>query len=261
MFLSGIILYFKPEGSIARWLDWEILFLDKEVWESLHTIFSFVFLLFALLHILQIHLPNLAIYLNTKSQKTYRELYFSLVISILFLFGTAFSLKPFHYVYQAGDYLSESWKEFSQPPNDKIEAGTSLRKLAEYHGFSSSKVKTALEEKGLVISSLSQTLIEVGNMNNMAPYKVHEVFTELDLEPVSKDFYYEDEITLSQLAFIFEVNQKEFISLLKEKLSHDNISEKTTLKELASKQRKSLAEIREEMFLYVNQLSVKQIEE
>jgi Domain of unknown function (DUF4405) len=33
--LSGIAMYLRPEGSVARWTGWSLLGLDKRGWEEL----------------------------------------------------------------------------------------------------------------------------------------------------------------------------------------------------------------------------------
>lgn len=43
--VSGIILYFSPSGSIARWSGWGFWDLDKFQWTSIHLVFSLVLLL------------------------------------------------------------------------------------------------------------------------------------------------------------------------------------------------------------------------
>jgi len=30
--ISGVILFFRPEGSLARWIGWSVLALDKKQW-------------------------------------------------------------------------------------------------------------------------------------------------------------------------------------------------------------------------------------
>ncbi|MHB8054887.1 MAG: DUF4405 domain-containing protein [Candidatus Aminicenantales bacterium] len=43
--LAGIVLFFRPEGSLAAWAGWSALSLDKSGWEGIHTL-SVVFLIF-----------------------------------------------------------------------------------------------------------------------------------------------------------------------------------------------------------------------
>ncbi|MBE0460642.1 MAG: DUF4405 domain-containing protein, partial [Candidatus Aminicenantes bacterium] len=45
--ISGIVLYITPVGRVANWTNWKFLGLTKQNWEAIHTIFGYVFLLFA----------------------------------------------------------------------------------------------------------------------------------------------------------------------------------------------------------------------
>ena len=48
---SGLILYLRPEGSIARWTGWSILGIDKKGWEGIHTLFCILFLISVTIHL------------------------------------------------------------------------------------------------------------------------------------------------------------------------------------------------------------------
>src|SRR6056297_3138081 len=108
MLISGIILYFKPEGSVARWLEWEILFLSRASWESIHTIFSFLFMIIAFFHILKVHLFSFFVYLNRKHLYAIKEFFLALAISLVVLVGTTLKLHPFESVYELGNRLSKA---------------------------------------------------------------------------------------------------------------------------------------------------------
>ena len=45
--LAGIVLYFRPEGSLASWTRWQALGIDKKGWEGVHTVTVVLFLVFA----------------------------------------------------------------------------------------------------------------------------------------------------------------------------------------------------------------------
>jgi len=49
--VSGVVLYIVPPGRIAHWTNWELWSLNKEGWEAIHTIFGYLFLIFACIHI------------------------------------------------------------------------------------------------------------------------------------------------------------------------------------------------------------------
>lgn len=49
--VSGVILFFRPEGSLARWVGWSVFGLDKAQWEALHLVFVGVFLVVSIVHV------------------------------------------------------------------------------------------------------------------------------------------------------------------------------------------------------------------
>lgn len=48
--VSGVVLFLRPEGSLARWVGWSVLGADKPQWEALHIASVSLFLAAALAH-------------------------------------------------------------------------------------------------------------------------------------------------------------------------------------------------------------------
>ncbi len=253
MFLSGVILYFKPEGSVARWIDWEILFIDKSTWESLHTVFSFLFLAFALLHIIKIHLPNIAFYLHTKSQRTGRELYFSVVISVVFLMGTALTIKPFSYVYEAGNYLSDSWRIISQPPDGIINARTTMKEYSGHRNIQYGALEDSL--KALDVSDLSKNknFQEIGANNNMPPYKLYTLIERINFPVKSSKETPKGDVTVSEIAFLFDQNTQDILDYMNSRYETIDIKTETTLEEMAKATDSSIQDIRQELLRFLKE--------
>ncbi|MFO7692135.1 MAG: DUF4405 domain-containing protein [Vicinamibacterales bacterium] len=49
--VSGVVLFLRPEGSLARWVGWSVAGLDKKHWEAVHIVGVGAFLLVALVHV------------------------------------------------------------------------------------------------------------------------------------------------------------------------------------------------------------------
>lgn len=49
--VSGVVMYFRPEGSIAAWTGWSFLSLDKKGWEGVHTLSVLFLVSFGVLHV------------------------------------------------------------------------------------------------------------------------------------------------------------------------------------------------------------------
>jgi hypothetical protein len=250
MLLSGIILYFKPEGSVARWLDWKILFIDISTWESLHTVFSFLFLVFALLHIIKIHLPNIAFYLQTKSQRTGRELYFSAIITVVFLFGTALSLQPFNLVYKAGTNLSDAWGEIDQPPEGVIGARSTLKEYSQYRGIQYKSLEDSLKAMNISSFSGSHTFQNIGEVNNLPPYKFYEILQDIDFSESARKDYTKGDITISEIAFLFDTEYKAILNYMIKHYNVSGLSGGTTINEVADSTGNSIMEIRRDLYRF-----------
>ena len=110
MFFSGVILYIAPEGSISRWMGWDVLGLSKKQWEHQHTIFSYVFTLFAVFHIFLINWQLMFSYLKAWQLKFIyiREFILVILITIVVFCGTLFYTQPFKWVINLGNNTSEN---------------------------------------------------------------------------------------------------------------------------------------------------------
>jgi len=49
--VSGIVLFLRPEGSLARWTGWMVFGLDKKQWEAVHIVLVLVLLFASLAHV------------------------------------------------------------------------------------------------------------------------------------------------------------------------------------------------------------------
>lgn len=118
MLISGIVLYIAPEGSLSRWIGWDVFHLTKKQWEHQHTIFSYLFVLFSIFHIFKINWDLLISYFvfGKSAVSSYKELIIAFVITILVFIGTLTNMNPFKYVINLGNDISESYSENVQMP-------------------------------------------------------------------------------------------------------------------------------------------------
>lgn len=61
MVISGIVLFFVPQGRIAYWIEWKFIFFTKDDWVNIHTASWLLFLICSFFHI----------YYNFKPLKNY----------------------------------------------------------------------------------------------------------------------------------------------------------------------------------------------
>jgi hypothetical protein len=110
MFISGIVLYIAPEGSLSRWIGWDVLSLTKKQWEHQHTIFSYIFILFSIFHVFKINWGFILSYFLVSKIKisNAKEIIIASLITLLVFCGTLFNLSPFSSIINLGNNISRS---------------------------------------------------------------------------------------------------------------------------------------------------------
>lgn len=108
--ISGIVLYIAPEGSLSRWIDWRVFYLDKKQWEQQHTIFSYLFILFSIFHIFKINWILLLSYFVPEkiNLSSFKEIIIAFVITVLVFIGTLYNINPFRFVMDVGSSISSN---------------------------------------------------------------------------------------------------------------------------------------------------------
>jgi len=167
--LSGIVLFFAPHGRIAHWVGWKFLFLSKEDWENLHTVFGFLFLTFAVFHIV----------FNFKALKKYfstKEVWFSLGITVLVLLLTIFKLPPVSQFLIFRDKLVQSIENrYPKPPIPHAEL-MMLKTLCKKLGIPLDVALRKLKTRG-VKATPNQKLLKIAEENNLTPEEVYRIIS------------------------------------------------------------------------------------
>ena len=176
MAFSGIILYIAPEGSIARWIDWKVLGLNKNDWEAQHTLFSYLFFVIAVLHIFRINWGLLLTYfkMGLGKFKPSMEIIIAIIFVLILFFGTAGQFKAFTWVYDEGDLISDSWKNNSGIPVEEAEQISFAEFVKDVFHVKSDEVLENLVKQGIVVESESQLFYEIAEQNNLSPFELYE---------------------------------------------------------------------------------------
>ncbi len=229
MFISGIVLYIKPEGSVARWLNWDFLFLSKSVWESVHTFFSFLFIVFALFHIFLIHLLNIRNYLKINKNGYWKESFIAILIGLLFFIGTAADQIPFRSVYQFGDKLSSGWSNQIKIQT-ALDPRESLNEIIKKESVSTDSVMKMLDEKGI---SPDQSLAKAADKMGIKPFKLYMLIRSEGDEAEDKQNAVYENIKIEEVVLLYPLSQEELLTLLKKKGKIEFYNSETTIKELS----------------------------
>jgi len=118
MIVSGIILYIAPPGRIAKWSYIPILGLEKDQWQALHTIFTFLFIIANGFH-LYFNWNQFLSYLKDKRKKVFRirrELFSAIFITIGIFYLVLLEAQPFKAVTDFGESMKNDWSNDSYEP-------------------------------------------------------------------------------------------------------------------------------------------------
>lgn len=116
LIFTSIILYIVPPGSFANYTNWKLLGVTKGGWQAQHTIMGFLFVAFAVIHIV-LNWKVFINYIRSKVKKAVNRTWELITVVVLVVFislGTAYSLVPFSSVMNLGDNLSNSWEKKAQ---------------------------------------------------------------------------------------------------------------------------------------------------
>lgn len=131
--ISGIILYIAPPGRIAKWAYIPILGLEKDQWQALHTIFTFLFIIANCFH-LYFNWNSFLSYLKDKRKQVFRirrELLSAIFITIGIFYLVFLNAQPFKAVTEFGESMKNNWSiDSSEPPVPHAEEMT-INELAK----------------------------------------------------------------------------------------------------------------------------------
>ncbi len=176
LILTGIVLYFSPPGRVANWVEWRFLGLTKEGWQSVHTVFSFSFILFGAYH-LYYNWTVFWSYIKLRVQegiRMRRELVSSGLLVSVILVMVILGLQPFKAVVDFGDYLSNSWSsESTEPPLPHAEL-LSLSEYAQKTGQDVDQLVRSLEKAGIQRVDSGMKLETLAELNHVSPKELVE---------------------------------------------------------------------------------------
>ncbi|SHI79734.1 protein of unknown function [Malonomonas rubra DSM 5091] len=177
MIVSGIIAYIMPEGRIAYWADWRFWGLGKEQWGTIHTVFSFVFILATVFHLIYNWKP-LINYLKDKVKKTYSmrgELVLVLLISIIFTHGSISGVIPFSSIMDLGSEIGKSWYEGQEvhPPFPHAELMT-MKQLTSRMDLRLDGALDYLREQGFTEVTEKSTLKDLAARSTSSPMQIFD---------------------------------------------------------------------------------------
>jgi hypothetical protein len=174
--LTGIVLFITPPGRIANWSGWRLMGFSKEQWQTVHTIFAFLFVIAASFHLF-FNWKVVVSYLTRRFKEGLskrRELIASLTISVIVLVMSADGAPPFGTLMSWGDDLKNSWSTpANAPPVPHAELLT-VEKFAGALNMPLDQLISRLSAAGLMPDSAGMLVADLGRKYAMTPGQIYE---------------------------------------------------------------------------------------
>ncbi|MDI6804129.1 MAG: DUF4405 domain-containing protein [Bacteroidota bacterium] len=235
--ISGIILYITPPGRVANWSDWKFIGLTKYQWQSVHTIFTFLFVVGASFHI-YFNWKVLITYLRTKlheGMKRKRELMLSSTLAGLILVFTIVDIPPFKTVMDFGEEIANSWvSPKEEPPIPHAELLT-LADLTAKLQMELPAVINRLQERNIIPDSQTIQVRDLADKYDMTAKELFGIISPQKPKPLIAEGMGFGRKTISQICEQYDVSIEDGMRRLKEKSIEASFDD--NLRDLADKYR------------------------
>jgi hypothetical protein len=172
---SGFVLYISPPGRVANWSQWTLGGLRKADWQAIHTVFTFLFVGAAGVHV-YFNWRVIIAYLKSKlgdGIRRRRELALASGLAAAVLALTLGGLPPFGTVMTYGEALKNSWSNpATEPPVPHAELWT-VAKFAESTKVPVSTALDNLKQAGMPAEGPETTLQVIAAKNKVTPREVY----------------------------------------------------------------------------------------
>lgn len=179
--ISGVILFFRPEGSLARWIGWSVLALDKKQWEAVHLTGVCTFLIVSLVHVWYNWRPLIG-YLRRKAAALEsarglaapsRELLAALAVMAALLTGTLVQWQPFAAMMALRTAMKDGAFATVVPPPVADADRVTLAELCARAALPEPKALKNARDRGIDVPAMSMTLAAVARANGRSPEEVY----------------------------------------------------------------------------------------
>jgi|WetSurMetagenome_2_1015567.scaffolds.fasta_scaffold87998_4 hypothetical protein len=174
--VSGAVLYIAPPGRIANWTGWQLLFLTKGQWQSIHTLTAILFLIGSAFHLLKFNWKSLIAHLQKRKDAKrpfHYELLSSLALFLLIAIGALTQRAPFQTVMDAGESIRESWEPSDKNPPIPHMEQMAVKQLADSLHVETPQVIQFLDQLGLKPASAEERLEDLAKRNGQSPEQIY----------------------------------------------------------------------------------------
>lgn len=177
---SGFVLYVRPEGSIARWIGWKLIGLDKSGWETVHIIFCVTFVAAGLVHFI-LNFKAVVYYLTVgfnNGRRNRAELAIALLLVIALLFSAIWKVPPASWLKNIRDDFKNNPAGLRVPVPFADFEKQSLKKIANFLGMETEALVKKLGDRGIKVADENETLEKLARRYGLSPQSVYQMIVE-----------------------------------------------------------------------------------
>ena len=231
LLISGTVLYISPPGRIAHWQHWTLFGFNKDQWQAQHTIFSYIFVIIAIIHIFSLNWKNMWSYIKLKSQSGFRkkkEFLLSLVLSALVFLGTTMDLPPFSTFYNFGEDVGFGWEEMQMRAPMPHTENLSLEEIAiKFLNIDPENAVSTLRNRGIELSGSNMSLKSIALKNETSPSFIYALIAPRNGRS-GKGY---GRMTVDEIASELDIRPAEIINILES--NGLNASANSSIKDIA----------------------------
>lgn len=216
LLISGTVLYISPPGRVAHWQNWTLFAFSKDQWQSQHTIFSYLFIIIAIIHIFSLNWKNLWSYIKLKSKSGLRkkkEIILSIIFMLLVFMGTTMELPPFSSFYNLGEDIGFSWEEKQMmapmPHTENLSIGEVASKFLK---IETNVAISILRDNGIEVTGINQSLKDIAIDNGISPSYIYSLLAPEQQNPGRGGY---GRMTIEEVAEELGIEATEIIIILK----------------------------------------------
>jgi hypothetical protein len=173
--VSGVMMYLRPEGSIARWSGWKLLGLNKKAWEGVHITLALTFAVLALIHIV-LNWKQLASYVVRRIRESVRpgkELAAAALFVIAVLGLSLAQWQPLSSLMSWRAAIKNGQNILEAPPPALDADKLPLSEIARLLGVEAGEIVRAMSGQGFEVHGPEDTLEKIAGRAGSTPEKIY----------------------------------------------------------------------------------------
>jgi len=178
--VSGVVLFLRPEGSLARWVGWAVLGAGKAQWEALHIASVVLLLAVSPVH-LWLNWKRFVAALAARAAaalRPRRELAAACALVALAAWGSLSGWQPFAAVEGLRSSIKDGRFVVKTPPPAANADRMTVRELCERMNLAPDRAAGDARRHGIVISDPARTLGEIAEELGLSPEEVFEALAD-----------------------------------------------------------------------------------